>query len=74
MKTETQKQDAGGSLDVAAGFGFLTPDDSKRVADALISAIENARIDITNRHDAMCQTIASQHFYAEQQRINPPRY
>jgi hypothetical protein len=50
---------------------MLTPEDSKRVADALIAAIEQARIDITNRHDAMCQHMELNHYTAEQQRVNP---
>lgn len=51
---------------------MLTPEDSKRVADAMIAAIEAARIDIVNRHEAMCRQMEANHWQAVQQ-ANPPR-
>ncbi len=50
---------------------MLTPEDSKRVADALIAAIEAARFEIVQRHSAMCQQMEQNHYYAEQQRVAP---
>ena len=47
---------------------MLTPEDSKRVADALIAAIEAAKFEIVNRHDAMCAQMEQNNYIAEQQR------
>ncbi len=49
---------------------LLTPEDSKRVADAVISAVETALHEMTRRHDAMCAQI-EQTVYVKN---NPTRF
>lgn len=41
---------------------ILSLEDSKRVADALIAAIESARTDMVNRHDAMCARMEGEQY------------
>lgn len=50
---------------------LLTPEDSKRVADAAIAAIEAAQADMVRRHDAMCAQMEANHWQAIQQRMTP---
>lgn len=40
----------------------LTPEDSKRVADAMIAAIEEMRVAMTCQHEAMCQHMTNNHW------------
>lgn len=47
---------------------MLTPEDSKRVADAAIAAIEEMRIAMVIRHDAMCEHMQANHWQSLQQR------
>lgn len=40
----------------------LTPEDSKRVADYLIAAIDDVRVQIITRHQIMCQNMENEQF------------
>lgn len=48
---------------------FLTSEDSKRVADAMIAAIHGLRATTETRVDAMCSQMETNHWAAEQQRV-----